>query len=261
MGFVRTPEEMKAIAAAQAAGVFYAENVSVRCESDVEYLNSIVPDPLEVTENWFLVSTTRSQTNMLGDTIGILVNVPATFQGVAGMYNLANYYGPEAAVQWGRDLVGEPKKTATIGIHRFGSQRRAYADRHGTRIVAVEADVPTRVEPSVATGVIYTVRAQLGADWHSFEGRVGLLATHTNADIREEWTGTATVALASTPHDPLGDLPIHGILGAGARESRLTVTGQEIVAELDPEYYLPFHYGQHLDDWSKITPAAAMLDW
>jgi len=130
--------------------------------------------------------------------------------------------------------------------HRFGSQRRAYADRHGTRIVAVEADVPTRVEPGTATGVIYTVRAKLGVGWQSIEGRAGLLATYTHADIREEYTGTATVTLTSTPHDPLGDLPIHGILGAGARESRLTVTGQEIVAELPHAELVVVEHGGHV---------------
>ena len=99
MGFVKTPDEMQALADVQSNVWFYSEHFSVTVESDEDFLRSVTPEPLEVNGRNVTIAANRSQSSCVGDAMGTVIYVPVRHGGIEGSYMLAIYYRPEAAIQ------------------------------------------------------------------------------------------------------------------------------------------------------------------
>jgi acetoacetate decarboxylase len=252
MGFLKNADEIRAMQEALAAPRFVnAEMLSVVFESDADYLRSILPPPLELTDASVRAMVGRWQSNCVGDFAGGALYVPARHGGVDGEYVLAMYMTTDAAIIYGRELFGEPKKQCTTGLHRGASTMVGWIDRHGVRLIDLRAELDTELAPSSAIGVTYNIKATPSCTGVGLEDDAILTLAEFDVTLTAHRTGTGTVTLASTPHDPLGDIPIGAVRDAIHQEGDLVPTCRR-VATIPAATYLPYAYGR-MDDWSRLN--------
>jgi acetoacetate decarboxylase len=256
MGFVRTADELERIEALFSSPRFLGgERLSVEFLSDRESVARLLPPPLKPADRPLVVAGVgRWQGDATGDYSGGSVYLAAEHEGLQGLYALSMWMDTEAAVVFGRDVFGEPKKLATTRLFRGETNFRAMVIRTGTVILELRAELGPDQGPTTSQGVAFNFRSRPAANGVGLEDPVVLTAAHFESEVRSERIGSGTVVLRGTRHDPLDELPVASVLRATFSEHDLRARC-EPVARVSAEQFLPFHYGRG-DDWLAFDETA-----
>ncbi len=169
------------------------------------------------------------------------------FQGEDGSYCLSMPIDDETRMVNGRDIFGLPKKMATIGIDRAGSQVTGWVERKGVRFVELSVNLTDELPAVPPAGPSYVFKASPRIDLRpGFDGPVLLCSHVTEVELVRGEMGGGTLALHPSPYDPwsvLGDLEVSF---AFAIESNNTMLPGKVLAEVDGEEFLP-HYHKMTD--------------
>ena len=259
MGFVKTPDEIARIEHALSHPRFVnGEMLSIDFLSDPDYVASILPPPLEPADTPTLTAMIgRWQSNCVGDFYGGAIYVAARHDGIEGRYVLAMYMDDDVPTIYGRDLFGEPKKLARSELHRSGAQFNAWLERNGVVIMELRGDVPEDLGPSEGEGVNFNFKARPAANGIGLEEDAILTRATFQSIVRVARTGTGTLTLRGTVHDPLDEIPVVSIVGAAFVECDL-IASCESVATVPADVFAPYHHGRH-DDWSALDTESAAL--
>ena len=115
MGFVKSSDEIARIEQELAAPRWNGRWLSVQFLTSPETHRRLLPPPLEPTHIPMASATVgRWSSNCLGDFAGGVLNLSATYGSVTGAYPLVIYMDSEPATVFGRELFGEPKKSARL---------------------------------------------------------------------------------------------------------------------------------------------------
>jgi acetoacetate decarboxylase len=223
MGFVKTPEEIARIEHVMRHPRFVnSEMLRVDFLSDPDVIAHILPPPLEPADQPVVGAMVgRWQSNCVGDYNGGALYVAARHEGVEGDYVLGMYMSADAAMIFGRDLFGEPKKQSTSQLHRSGSRFRAYVERGGTRLIELEADLPTELGPSEGGGVNFNFKARPASAGAGLEEDAVLTLASFRSTIHAAYEGTGSVTLRGTVHDPVDEIPVVSVVRASFVECDL----------------------------------------
>ncbi len=137
-GFVRSEEEIEAIRERMVENRFDdTRQVAIRFRTRESTVDRILPPGLEPTEEPVIrvdvVEVGRS--NCVGSFRGAGVYVRAQHEGHVGEYCLTMPMSTEAAITWGRELFGEPKKKAAISLERSESEVSGRVSRSGEPLI------------------------------------------------------------------------------------------------------------------------------
>lgn len=251
--FVKTPDQIKRIEAAQAAPAFLdSRTVSATFLTDPEVLAELLPPPLKPAETARVSVAVYEigRSNCVGPFFGASVNLACTFQDEPGFFCLMMPMSTDTAIIFGRDLYAEPKKLAEIDVERRGKHVRGRVTRHG--ITYLELDVsldsePAETERSSTTHHYYFKHLPApGGHGLAFDPQL-VRVTHTGT-IRRLARGTAAIVFRESGHDPLIDLPVLEV-EAGAYSEGDTHTRGEVVATVPAEQFLPWAF-MAVDDYS-----------
>lgn len=259
MGFVKTPEEIERIEHALSHPRFVnGEMLSVDFLTEPEFVAAVLPPPLEPAEDPVITAMVgRWQSNCVGDFYGAAIYVAAHHDGIDGRYVLAMYMDGDRPTIYGRDLFGEPKKLAESQLHRRGDHFGGWLERDGVRLIELHADLGEDAGASEGEGINFNFKARPAANGVGLQEDAILTRAHFQSIVRVARTGTGTVALQSTVHDPLGEIPITSVAVAAYVECDL-LARCESVATVPAQTFLPYHHGRH-DDWSVLDTESAML--
>jgi len=253
MGFVKTADEIARIQHELSTPRFMAiERLSVQFRTDPEVLRLLLPPPLEPADDPIAVATIgRWHSNCLGDFDGGSIYLPARWNGIDGAYVLALFMDTEPPTNYGRDLFGEPKKLARTTMVRDGDHVHAWIERHGVRIIEIETDLTEDLGPTVTDRSTFNIKSRSSAGGYGLEEDAILTRTQFHTEVDSRRTGPATLALRSSPHDPIGELPVVELLGAtyAVEDSRGVC---EPVATIPANVFLPYHLGQ-MDDYLSLN--------
>jgi acetoacetate decarboxylase len=84
---------------------------------------------------------------------------------------------------------------------------------------------------------------------NGFQFAPTLMAVTFDSDLRRFETGEGSLSLATTEHDPLGEIEVVEPLGAAYSVADI-VSSQRALTRIDPEAFLPYAYGGgRVDDW------------
>jgi len=228
-----------------------AEMLSVTFESDIDYLRSILPPPLELTDNTVRAMVGRWQSNCVADFEGGALYLPARHEDVEGEYVLAMYMTSDAAIIYGRELFGEPKKQCSTRLHRGRQRMVGHVERHGVVIIDLEAELLTDLGPSSTSGVNFNIKATPSCTGVGLESDAVLTLAEFDVTLTSHWSGTGGVRLASNAHDPVGDIPVGTVREAVYQEGDLLPHTRR-VASIPAASFLPYAYGR-MDDWSLLN--------
>jgi acetoacetate decarboxylase len=256
MGFVRTAEEIERIERALAAPRFVkGRQVKLEFLTSPDTLARLLPPLLEPAERP-VVAVTLGQwhSNAMGDFAGASLYLAASHEGVAGGYALAMWMQGEPAIAFGREYFGEPKKHGSVSFQREGDRVTASLERHGTRLISLEAVMSEELEPVGGARIAYNYRARGAPDGRGLDGPALLTRATFTETVRRHERGRGAIELRGTVHDPLEEIEVGTMLAADYLELDLEACC-EPVASVPAEVFLPYHHG-HSDDWLALDTSA-----
>lgn len=259
MGFVKTAKEIARIERVLRTPRFTgAERAHVQFLTTPEFVAEILPPGLEPAATPLLTATVgRFHSNCVGDFAGGAIAVAARHGDIAAAYVLAMYMTTDHAIIFGRDLFGEPKKQAEIALSRDGDRVAGYVERMGVRLIDLTVDLGADTGPARTRAATFNIKALPAADGNGLEADAILTLAEFENDLSVVRAGEGRLALAGNQHDPLHEIPIVEVVGAGYIEGDLTAHARAI-ATIPAAEFRPYAYGR-LDDWSALDtsmPAA-----
>lgn len=258
MSFVRTQEEVEEIARRMRHNRFTdIRRVSIKYRTSPAVIERVLPPGLAPTDDPLAQADVVEVggSNCVGAFAGGGLYVQAHHEGLVGDYCLAMPMSTDAAIIWGRELFGEPKKHATVSFDRSGADISAAVERAGTQIIQIDATLAEehRIDPDTRTVFHYKYLPDVTGDGFQFDPT--LVRVMFDAEVHRFETGTGTLSLATTKHDPLGDITVNEVLGATYSETDIR-TSQENLTTVDPVEFRPYAFGRGYDDWLALDTTA-----
>ena len=258
MGFVKTQEEVARIREAVVQPRFVnAEVLQIEFLTEPATVARLLPPRLEPGSLPLIaVMVGRWQSNCVGDFEGGAVYVLAKHGGIEGAYALSMYMNQDASIIFGRELFGEPKKQASMGLNRKGTRMSGWVERHGVRIIDLQADVSVDLGPVQSSTANFNIKALPATNGEGLEGDAILTVAEFRQDLRVYREGAGSIVLRGTPHDPLNEIEIVKVLRGTYLEGDLIASARNL-DRIPAAEYLPYYYGR-LDDWSLLNTEAAL---
>jgi acetoacetate decarboxylase len=253
MPLVRTPEEVAAIEAVLANPRFVeAQTLTVEFLTSEEAVRRVLPPGLEpVQEPLVLATVGRWGSNCVGDFAGGAIYVAARFGDLTGAYTLAMYMDTDAALIFGRDVFGEPKKLGRSRLERSGSHMRGWVERMGVRLIEVEGDLTTELGPAELERARFNVKAVPSANGHGLEDDAVLTVAEFKLSLSTVVEGAGEVTLRGTVHDPLDELEVLEIRRATYVEGDMDTRCRSL-ARIPAAQFVGHAYGR-LDYWPALS--------
>ncbi len=246
MRFVKTSDEVKSIQAIYARPHFMAaRSLTVIFETTPEAVQALLPPPLEPTPEPLASAWVGDigNSNCVGPFMGAALYLRARYGDLVGDYCLTMPMSTDAAVTFGRELYGEPKKLAQIvfesqGDHVWGSAMR-YDIRYMSLRGRMEGDGPTGRHQTSTFHFKYLPRP----DGSGFDYPPLLVHIATEVNIQASQHGRGELVFRESPHDPVADVPVTQVIQAVYTES-VSYTSGKILCEVDPDAFLSYAFSK-----------------
>jgi len=245
MGFVKTEEELRQHYAVRVRQFDGARMMGVMFLTEPDIVRRLVPPPLEPTDTpGGLIFIARYPATNLGPgyrEAALYLN--CQYQGEAGTYCLAMPIDSEPnRMHNGRDIFGLPKKMASIHLEENGSRVHGWVERHGVRFLEIAIDLAGALPEVPPTGPSFTFKAIPRIDLTpGFDGPVLLCRQKTEIKMKSFRIGLPQVTINPSPTDPWAEVKISQILIGFFMESDNTMLPGAVVAEVDPEKFIPYY--------------------
>ena len=249
MGFVKTPEEIAHIQDTLAEPRFLsAELLTIQYLTLPEIVERVLPPGLEPTDQPLakVMMGRWGRSNVCHAFSGACFYVEARHGEHVGDYCLAMQMSSDAAINFGREVFGEPKKYAETTLTRSGNLIKGTVSRYGAPIISAEAIMESREGASEGGFVNFHYKFLPRADGRGLEWNPKLVMATFDAKISHLETGKGTLSLANTALDPLGEIEVVKVLDASYVEAD-TYARCETLTEVDADAFLPYAYSK-MDD-------------
>lgn len=261
MGFVATPQQAARFRDRESFDYYDAEILSIVWETSPEIVKRLLPPPLKPAKRPLATAfvATYPRTNFSLSYREAALTLQTEFGGVAGAYYVAMNVTDDMALIGGREMMGFPKKLADIAFYREGQASGGWAERHGVRYVAAKAQLtgafntadaseafmevfgaPGEPAPSIA----YNFKSFLSADWKGLEYPPRLVRQETTMRTQALEIGEATLELKPSDFDPWSEVKVVRLLGAMYWKGDFAMRRGQVVAEVDPETFMPYAYAK-----------------
>ena len=246
MRYVKSPAEVERLRAIYAEPRFLdSRGLSVQFETDPAVIAALLPPPLEPAARP-LASVSVSEfaaSNCVGPFNGASVTVAARYGDLEGMYCVTMPMTTDAAIIFGRELYGEPKKQARIHLEQTGDHVTGTVERYGLTYIELHADLTETGEPGQREGSTFHFKYLHRADGAGFDFDPVLVHIRSDVIIRRLRRGPGEIILRESVHDPVIDIPVVRVLGAAYTEGEVHTFGRTI-ARVDAEAFLPYAFGK-----------------
>lgn len=262
-GFVRTPDEVAEVQDRLTENRFFdTHRLSVTYRTRSSIVERILPPGLEPTERSIVQADVYevARSNCVGAFAGGALYVRAQHGGDVGNYCLTMPMSTDAAITWGRELFGEPKKQASVTLDREGDDILGVVKRHGETILKIDATMQETSDPDPGARSIYHYKYLPDVTGEGFQFDPMLVKVTFESEVHRFESGTGTVEVSTTDHDPLGEIVVQEVIDASYAVVD-SYTSQENVTSVDPESFLPYAYGGGgVDDWLSLDNISDAID-
>jgi acetoacetate decarboxylase len=225
--------------------------LSVTVKTDPEWLREVIPAPLEPNGDTVRFMVGRWQSNCVADFAGSGIYVPAKINGIEGEYVIGMYMDTDAAILYGREVFGEPKKQGASRLHRGGSRATAWVERHGVRILELDTTLTSNDGPLTTTGVNFNIKAQPAADGSGLEADAIITVADFDVQFTSTESGTGSVTLRGNGHDPLESIPVRSVVSAVWQEGDLLASSRSLTT-IPKEQFAPYFFAR-VDDYALLN--------
>ncbi len=260
MSFRRDLDEIKQKGEELQNSVFKgAEMLTVVWETKPEIIERILPPPLEPVARPLVTAfiARYPSTNQGVPYLESDLFIRSQFKGEMGNYHLAMHVDDDRAMIGGREICGFPKKMANLHFERNDKEVHAWSERLGTRTIELHANIAGKfnspelpdiikeykILPSRKRGAVsYNFKFFTSPDRNGFDYPPRLVRQETLIKPQSMEMGEVEIKLGSSVHDPWGELEIVNTLGALYLKTNNTMLPGKVVAEVDPQEFLPYAF-------------------
>jgi acetoacetate decarboxylase len=246
MGFVKTADEVKRLQAIYAHPQFMGtRSLTVLFETNPEAVRALLPPPLEPTPEavghaWV---GEIGNSNCVGPFLGAALYVRARYSDLVGDYCITMPMSTDAAVIFGRELYGEPKKLAKIIFERQGEHVWGSAERYNIRYMSLRG----RMDGPGGTGrhqsSTFHFKYLPRPDGSGFDHPPLLVHITTNVNVQAAEHGRGELVLRDSPYDPVADIPVTQVIQAICTEG-VSYSSGTVLCEVDSEAFLPYAFAK-----------------
>jgi acetoacetate decarboxylase len=257
MGFVKTREEIARIQATLAEPHFFsAQMLTIQYLTKPEIIQHVLPPGLQPTEQPLVTAMVGrwGRSNCVHAFAGGALYVQARHKDYVGDYCLAMPMSTDAAIVFGRELFGEPKKQATTTLERNGNTLTGSCVRYGKPIISIEAALQKKENTTEGGFANFHYKYLPKSDGQGLEWDPVLVMATFKVKLTLAEKGTGKLTLGNTMHDPLGEIEIVQLLDASYTEGDIYSRCQTL-AQINAAEFLPYAYGK-IDDWTALNNEA-----
>lgn len=246
MGWVKTKAELDAHYALSVREFNGAKMLGVMFLTRPDVVKPVLPPPLEPIDQpaGLMFIAEYPDTNLGPGYREAALFLRCQYSGEQGTYCLAMPIdSQELRMINGREIYGFPKKMASIGLDRSDGQVIGWVERMGIKFVEIKASMTGTLPQLPPTGPTFLFKAMPAADLKpGFDGPVLLVRQHTEVEMVSLEIGTAIVELQESTYDPWAEIPIENVVAAFHLVSNNRMHPGKVIAEVDPESYLPHSF-------------------
>lgn len=237
---------------------FCSQTLAIEFMTTPEFVREALPpcfDPIKKPLGY--VSIAQYQSKGMGDFPCGWIHLACSYKGTAGIFPIASYFSNATNITWIREVWGEAGKDSKTVLFEDGSHYFGYCQRHGSRIIEVEADVgPEQVKGQALDmpSKYFELKLILSAKDGNLECDPAVNIMHVHESATSYKTGKGHFNLRNSPFDPLGEIPVvsTGEASWKVSTSRYEITNYETFPERDA--YLPWAYtDRYWDDPRKMA--------
>lgn len=249
MGYVKTRAEVEELERYFSEPLFTMEGLWLDFQTTPEFVASVLPpclQPAASPSGEILVANCQSR--CCGEFGGAAIFLRARYGDIEGLYTIEMLISNDMPVTWGREVLGEVKKTANIVLYRDGDDRFGYVERNGVRLVELEASLGPDEGPAEQVGHALEIKAYPSADGRGLQYDPLLVVVEIADRFEHTASGDGSPTLRGTAFDPVHTVPVMGISRVGyfTGESRYRTVA--MIPQPNRDDYVPYVYGRHYDD-------------
>lgn len=194
------------------------EMFTLKVETDPAYLRSLVPEPMEVNPDNVLaiyigMLNVTEPTQVTYGEAGIMI--PVTLGERSGTYMPVLYLDEVELLTSGREVWGFPKFHGEITFQASGEAVEASVRDAGVDIIHMQMEFERAGEPiPVYDREHFLLKAIPSVDGAGFDIRQINTCLVRNDNRKEIQEGKASLSLASTVRNPLGEIPVRNIVSS-----------------------------------------------
>ncbi len=246
MGFVKTKEEMEKYFSLGDRKFIGAKMMGVMFQGSAEISKRLLPPPLEIADapNGMIFIAEYPETNLGPGYREAAIYLRCQYKGEIGSYCLSMPITREGRMHNGRNVFGLPKKLADdIQVHRDGDKAHGWVERKGIRIIDIKIELTASLPQLPPLGPSFTFKASPKIDLTpGFDGPVLLCAQKTEINMKTCEIGQAEVTMQESVEDPWHEIEIEKVLIAYYMITDNVMQPGKVIAEVDPEPFIPHYY-------------------
>ncbi|MHB8877954.1 MAG: acetoacetate decarboxylase family protein [Myxococcaceae bacterium] len=246
MGFVKTPAELAAYYETPARLFPGARMLGALFQTRPEIVARLLPPPLEPAElpGGLVFIAEYPETSMGPGYREAALFLSCRYGGEAGTYCLSMPIdSEEVRCTNGRDVFGFPKKLAKIHLERHESTVHGWVERHGVRFFELKVELMSELPVLAPTGPNFLFKALPRIDLKpGFDGPVLLCKQKTEVALKSLEVGVPELTFNDSPRDPWAEVEVTEVLAGFYLVSDNTMRPGEVIARVDGDAYLPYHF-------------------
>lgn len=251
--FVRTDEEIRQLLAMLARPSFRAARMlQVKCEANDTALRRAIPRDFTLHhEAEVVIEVGQWLGGVVGPFSGGGLYVPCRYGPHEGLYVLAMYMDSHAAIAFGRETFGEPKKYASARLTDDGGTVSGSLSRAGVTFCRLSME---KTQCSVEVGAVsrnFNTLARFRPDGSGLASDADVYMATFELGTHTRHTGAASVTLLDTPFDRFSDLGILAPVTASYVQGDV-LARNEAVGTIGASIFLPHAFARY-DDWLRLS--------
>jgi acetoacetate decarboxylase len=260
MGLVKTPDEIARLQAITSKPkALRGEMVSVVYRTRPEIVAHLLPPGLEpAAEPTGIAYVGRWEQSSANAYSGGSLFLRARHGDLEGDYCLAMPVEPDAALLFGREMMGEPKKLCSTAFERSGDTVRGELFRYGRSILAIEVTIAQDLPPTPFDSAQFHYKTALAADGRGLEWDPLLVRMETHHEPTRLALGSGTLRLGSTPHDDFSEIEVLALETALYTEGDMRGRAR-VLTSVDRDAFLPYAFARY-DDWTRLANEAPLRE-
>ncbi|KAL0933306.1 uncharacterized protein CTRU02_212269 [Colletotrichum truncatum] len=252
MSFIASSDQIAAFKQRCANPSYSQDAIGVEFTTTTEFISSVLPPTLEPADKpTGLISVSLCQSNVCGSFELSSISVRCRCDGVEGYWVLHLIVSESAAITWGRETWGEVKRDGKARLHSCGTLKSAFAERLGVRLIEIEADFTTPLEPEQVEWFDFEVKAFPNAQGTGLDADPNLIALKVVDSNNVRASGKGRLTIRGTQSDPLHTIPIKAVgdffYNSGPSDWMFVSQRRLCSADEYMPYYVFRHYGNLVD--------------
>ena len=234
-----------------------AEMLAAIWETTPEAMEGLLPPPLEPYERplvlAFIADFPKTSFGVVYKMAALMI--VCEYEGELGMYCVGMPENEDFPVFTGREILGFPKKMATLSLKREGDKIDGWVERKGVRLFELHAtmngkpdfgeheQVIRKIFPNNFSDdtVAFNIKAFLAPDHRGFDYKPRLIRQVTQfRPYLVERCDTEVITRKSRYDSPWGKLEVVKVLGSAYTKGNNTMLPGKVIAEVEPRDYMPF---------------------